>query len=137
MRANYERCSRELAHRFVLSDEMVRHDSAVMALLGRNRGMRYLGPGGHIMAYPLRNNRLYNVVLIRSTDGERRQRISWTIQGNKDEIREHYRGWCPMVQALISYAPSSGILETPMNNMPPLPTWVKGRVALAGDACRK
>lgn len=127
--------SRELAHRFVLSEEMVRHDEAVRALLARNRGMRYLGTGGHIMAYPLRNNTLYNVVLIRTTDGERRRQTSWTTQGKKDEILDHYRGWCPMVRALVSYAPSSGILETPMNNMPPLPTWVKGRVALAGDAC--
>ncbi|GAW26318.1 putative salicylate hydroxylase [Rosellinia necatrix] len=125
----------ELAYRFVLPIESVKHDEKIMALLKRNQGMRYMGPGGHIMAYPLRNNTLYNVVILRTADGDKSQRTSWSTQARKGEIQEHYRGWCPMVRALISHAPSSGILETPMNNMPPLPTWVKGSIALAGDAC--
>ncbi|KAI0486771.1 putative salicylate hydroxylase [Xylaria cf. heliscus] len=125
----------ESAYRFLLSKELVKHDETVMNLLSKNLGMRYLGPGGHIMAYPLRNNTLYNVVLVRTGDGEKSRRTSWTARGKKEKIIECYRGWCPLVQALVSHVPNSGLLETPMSNMLPLPTWTRGKIALAGDAC--
>ncbi|KAJ8133294.1 hypothetical protein O1611_g331 [Lasiodiplodia mahajangana] len=125
----------ESAYRFVLPTELVKHDATVMALLSKNQGTRYMGPGGHIMAYPLRKNTLYNVVLIRKDKGKKLGKTSWTAKGRKEEILEHYSGWSPVVQALISHVPGSEVLETPMNDMPPLPTWVKGRIALAGDAC--
>ncbi|TRX88724.1 hypothetical protein FHL15_010396 [Xylaria flabelliformis] len=127
----------ESAYRFVLPKELVKHDEKIMSLLNKNQGMRYLGPGGHIMAYPLRNNTLYNVVLVRAADGEISNKTSWTTYGKKEKILECYREWCPLVRALISHVPSSGLLETPMSNMLPLPTWYKGKIALAGDACRE
>lgn len=127
----------ESAYRFVLPIEHIKHDESVMGLLGTNQGMRYMGPGGHIMAYPLRKNTLYNVVLLHETNGAQSEKISWTAAGKMEDILEHYRGWCPMIQRLISHAGDSEVLETPMNDMSPLPTWVKGRIALAGDACRK
>ncbi|TGJ81208.1 hypothetical protein E0Z10_g7558 [Xylaria hypoxylon] len=80
-------------------------------------------------------NTLYNVVLVRKADKEKPRKTSWTTHGEKEEIVEHCRGWCPVIQALIRHAPSSGIMETPMNILRPLPTWVKGQMALAGDAC--
>jgi salicylate hydroxylase len=127
------------AYRFLLPKELIKHDETVMALLRKNQGVRYMGPSSHIMAYPLRQNTLYNVVIVcvRTAKGEETPKTSWTTHGRKDEIFEHYRGWSPVVQALIKNIPRSEVLETPMNDMPPLPTWVKGRVALAGDACRK
>ncbi|KAI1819339.1 putative salicylate hydroxylase [Xylaria intraflava] len=125
----------ESAYRFVLPLESVRGDEQVMALLNKNHGIRYMGPGGHVMAYPLRNNKLYNVVLVRRVEHEHSPGSSWTTPGNKQEVLEHYRGWSPVIQALMRHAPDFGILETPMNHMPPLPSWVKGRIALAGDAC--
>ncbi|KAI0526403.1 putative salicylate hydroxylase [Xylaria bambusicola] len=125
----------ELAYRFLLPREAIEHDEKAMALLSKNHGMRYMGPGGHIMAYPLRNNTLYNVVLVRKAESEQLQKITWTTRAKKEDIIKYYRGWCPIIHALISHVPGSGALETPMNNMPPLPTWVKGHIALAGDAC--
>ncbi|KAK5629515.1 hypothetical protein RRF57_005230 [Xylaria bambusicola] len=125
----------ELAYRFLLPREAIKHDEAAMALLSKNHGMRYMGPGGHIMAYPLRNNTLYNVVLIRQAESKQMQKTTWTTRARKEDIMKQYRGWCPIIHTLISHVPSSGALETPMNNMPPLPTWVKGCIALAGDAC--
>ncbi|KAI0907062.1 putative salicylate hydroxylase [Ustulina deusta] len=125
----------ESAYRFLLPRELIKHDKAAMDLLGKNHGMRYMGPGGHIMAYPLRKNTLYNVVLVRKADSKKLQKTTWTTQAKKEEILEQYRGWCPVIHALINHVPASGVLETPMNNMPPLPTWVKGQIALAGDAC--
>ncbi|KAI0411163.1 putative salicylate hydroxylase [Xylaria grammica] len=109
--------------------------SAYRFLLPKELSMRYIGPGIHIMGYPLRNNTLYNVVLVREAENAKCRETSWATQAKKEEILEYCRGWCPVIQALTRYAPSSGILETPMNILPPLPTWVKGQTALAGDAC--
>ncbi|KAI1421658.1 putative salicylate hydroxylase [Xylaria sp. FL1777] len=125
----------ESAYRFLLPRELIEHDVAAMDLLDKNHGIRYMGPDGHIMAYPLRKNTLYNVVLVRKSDSQKLQKTTWTTDVKKEEILEHYRGWCPVIHTLISHAPGSRVLETPMNNMPPLPTWVKGQIALAGDAC--
>ncbi|KAI0430350.1 putative salicylate hydroxylase [Xylaria sp. FL1042] len=125
----------ESAYRFLLPRELIEHDEPAMNLLNRNHGIRYMGPGGHIMAYPLRKNTLYNVVLVRKDDGKKLRKTTWTTQVKSEEILEHYREWCPVIHALINHAPRSGALETPMNKMPPLPTWVKGKIALAGDAC--
>jgi len=128
----------QLAYRFVLPRNLAERDPALIAALDKNQGMRYMGPGGHVMAYPLRNNTLYNVVLLRETDGDDRSKgTSWTTRVRKEEAFEHYRDWCPLVQNLIRSAPSSEILMTPMSDMPPLPTWVMGQVALVGDSCRK
>ncbi|KAI1172163.1 putative salicylate hydroxylase [Nemania sp. FL0916] len=125
----------ESAYRFILPLERIQHDELMMDLVGKNNGTRYIGPGGHIMAYPLRGNTLLNVVLVHQADGEGLEKTSWTAKGDKQVILGHYRGWCPTVQAMITYADGSGVLQTPMNTMPPLPTWVKGHIALAGDAC--
>ncbi|KAI1187062.1 putative salicylate hydroxylase [Nemania serpens] len=125
----------ESAYRFMLPIEIIRQDKRLMGLLDKNQGMRYMGPGGHIMAYPLRKNTLYNVVLVHETNDVKRKTTSWTATGKMEEVSEHYRGWSPMVQDLISHARGSEVLETPMNDMSPLPTWVKGRIALTGDAC--
>ncbi|KAI0976098.1 putative salicylate hydroxylase [Xylaria arbuscula] len=124
----------ESAYRFLLPRELIEHDQEAMDLLNRNHGIRYMGPGGHIMAYPLRRNTLYNVVLVRKTEGKELENLTWTTSVKKEEVLEHYREWCHLVRALIGYA-GPEVMETPMNNMPPLPTWVKGKVALAGDAC--
>ncbi|KAI8628760.1 putative salicylate hydroxylase [Xylariaceae sp. FL1651] len=150
----------ETAYRFMLSKESIQHDETVMALLRENQAVRWyvlkppmpvvrpkslwssganqyrnMGPGGHIMAYPLRQNTLYNVVLTGPLDANEPQKTSWTSHGRKEEVFEHYREWCPVVRALIKYVPDSEVLETAMNDLPPLPTWVKGQIVLAGDAC--
>ncbi|KAI1809927.1 putative salicylate hydroxylase [Poronia punctata] len=125
----------QLAYRFLLPRGLIQQDVSLTAALGENRSLRYMGPGGHVMVYPLRDNTVYNVVLLRETDKDRSRGSSWTTRAKKEEAMEHYREWCPLVQSLIRYAPTSEILKTPMCDMPPLPTWVKGQVALAGDAC--
>ncbi|KAI2642735.1 putative salicylate hydroxylase [Xylaria nigripes] len=125
----------ESAYRFLLPVNSAQHDETVMALIEKNHALRYMGPGGHIVAYPLRQNKLYNVVLVHAIDREILAQSARTAYGKKEEMIKYYQGWSPIIQALMKYAPDSEVLETPMSKMSPLPTWVKGRVALAGDAC--
>ncbi|KAJ2999185.1 hypothetical protein NUW58_g90 [Xylaria curta] len=129
------RCRGVSAYRFLLHRELIEHDEMAMNLLNKNQGMRFMGPGCHIMAYPLRKNTLYNVVLVRADKRDTSRETSWTTHGVKEEVLEQYRTWCPIVQALVNHIPLCGLLKTPMSNMPPLPTWARGQIALAGDAC--
>ncbi|KAI5926529.1 putative salicylate hydroxylase [Camillea tinctor] len=132
-----------IAYRILLPRELVQNDDRISTLFEENMGLRYMGPGGHIMAYPLRNNSVYNVVLLRSNDSSSilgpdacdEPKLSWTRRGSKDEMRQFFSRWSSVVQGLIDNAAESEILETPMHDLPPLPCWVKGRVALTGDSC--
>ncbi|KAI1634783.1 putative salicylate hydroxylase [Biscogniauxia mediterranea] len=131
------------AYRILLPRELVQNDDRVASLFEENMGLRYMGPGGHIMAYPIRKNAVYNVVLLYSDDSRLISgteacddpKPSWTKRGSKDKMRQFYNKWSPVVQGLIDHAAESEILETSMNDLPPLPCWVKGQVALAGDSC--
>ncbi|KAI1324269.1 putative salicylate hydroxylase [Xylariaceae sp. FL0255] len=127
------------AFRFTLHRDLVKDDKEVMQLISQDQAVRYMGPRGHIMSYPLRNNTQLNVVLVcnkNMTDNES-AKSSWTSLGDKRVMMQKYQEWCPLVQSLVRYVPEPEVLETVLVNLDPLPTWVMGQVALAGDACHQ
>lgn len=95
-----------------------------------------MGPGGHIMSYPIKNNTVYNMVFLHlakpSQDDEEE---SWTKQGDKKEMMEFYKDWNPLVRDLLSYVPEGEVKEWTLNSHRPLPTWVDNKCVLIGDAC--
>ena len=52
----------DAAYRILIPREKLEHDKEALELLESNAGMRWMGPGGHIMAYPIKNNTVYNMV---------------------------------------------------------------------------
>lgn len=54
----------DAAYRVLIPKEKMVHDERAMRLLQENIGMRWMGPGGHIMAYPIKRNTVYNMVLL-------------------------------------------------------------------------
>ena len=52
----------DAAYRIIIPKEKLEHDPEALALLESNNGMRWMGPGGHVMAYPIKNNTVYNMV---------------------------------------------------------------------------
>ncbi|KAI1267317.1 putative salicylate hydroxylase [Xylariaceae sp. FL1019] len=123
-----------IAYRFTLTEEMMKSDENMMALLRETTATRFMGPDGHIMAYPLRDNTQYNVVLLCRATRDGPLKTSWTTKGDKAEMVGKYCDWCPIVRALVSYVPDTEVLETTMSDLPPLKTWVNGQVCLAGDS---
>lgn len=91
------------------------------------------------MAYPLRKNQLYNMVLLHPAKAsEDATEDIWTTIGDKREILRFYNSWSPLVQKWLSYAEeeSTGTIpEWTLNTCAPLPTWVRGNMALLGDSC--
>lgn len=129
----------DAAYRVLIPRSQLVGDQRALELLNSNVGMRWMGPGGHIMAYPIRNNEMYNVVLLHPQKKQGRQLNgaddeSWTRKGSKKEMLEWYAGWNDTVKSLLSYVPDGDVAEWNLHSHPPLPTWVNGKCVLVGDA---
>ena len=101
------------------------------AHLRRPVGTNWVGPGGHIVHYPLRAGQLMNFVGVRERGDW--QVESWSVRGTRDECRADFAGWNDDIQTMID------AIEVPykwaLMHRPPLPRWSVGRVSLLGDAC--
>lgn len=93
-------------------------------------GVNWVGPGGHVITYPLRRGELLNFVGIVESGDWRSE--SWTDAGTQAECHAHFAGWHDDIHRLIDS------IDTPYKwallSRPPLPTWVRGRLCLMGDA---
>jgi len=94
-----------------------------------------MGPGGRIMAYPIKNNRVYNMVLLHPQKPNVEQRESWTNKGNKKEMMDFYKVWNNLVRDLLSYVPAGEVNEWTLNSHRPFPRWIENKSALIGDSC--
>lgn len=94
-------------------------------------GTNWVGPGRHVVHYPLRAGRLMNFVGIVECDDWREE--SWTARGDPAEFAADFAGFHEDVQAMIR------AIDTPhrwaLMLREPLPQWSVGRVTLLGDAC--
>ena len=99
--------------------------------MARMVGTNWIGPGGHIVHYPLRGGRLMNFVGIRERSDWRIE--SWSTRGTTDEVLADFRDWNEDARLLIRN------LDAPykwaMMVREPMPKWSVGRVTLLGDAC--
>lgn len=93
-------------------------------------GVNWVGPGAHVIHYPVHAGRLVSFTGIKEKSAWARE--SWTEQGSIEECKADYAGWHRDVQALIDQ------LQTPlrwaMMIRDPLRNWTRGRVTLLGDA---
>ena len=99
--------------------------------LRRPVGTNWIGPGGHVITYPLRANTLLNFVgLVENVEWTSE---SWTESGTKEECAADFANWHPLVQEVISH------IDVPFRwalvSREPLEQWTQGRVTLLGDAC--
>ncbi|MFN3350256.1 FAD-dependent monooxygenase [Pseudorhodoplanes sp.] len=98
--------------------------------LRRVVGTNWVGPGGHVVHYPLRSGALMNFVGTAERDDWRVE--SWTERGTTEELLADFRGWNEDVQTLIRN------IETPFKwallGREPLEQWTVGHVTLLGDA---
>jgi salicylate hydroxylase len=94
-------------------------------------GTNWVGPGGHVVHYPVRGGALLNLVGLLERDDWRVE--SWTVQGSADEFINDFKGWHPDIHETIRAG------DTPYKwalfARPPMPSWTSGRVTLLGDAC--
>lgn len=94
-------------------------------------GWTWIGPGGHLVNYPLRGGKLMN--MIGTIERDDWQVESWYTQGSNEECARDFAGWHEDVQTLIRAAPS--VMKWAFMERAPRQTWSVGRATLLGDAC--
>jgi salicylate hydroxylase len=93
-------------------------------------GTNWVGPGGHVVHYPVRGGALLNFVGLLERDDWRVE--SWTVQGSKDEFANDFRNWNPLIHECIRSVDVP--YKWALFARPPMPAWTSGRVTLLGDA---
>jgi salicylate hydroxylase len=101
------------------------------ASISRNAGAFWIGPGAHVVHYPIRGSRQINFIgIVERSDWKVE---SWTETGTTDELSRDFAGWHVDVQAMIHD------IELPYKwaliFREPIARWSVGRVTLLGDAC--
>ena len=125
----------DAAYRLLIPREKMQMDLQALELLDSNICMRWMGPGGHIVGYPIKNNNVYNMVLAHPQKPDGKPTESWTHRGDKKEMMDFYKDWNHLVRDLLTYAPEGEVKEWTLNSYNPLPHWVANECALMGDAC--
>ena len=97
--------------------------------LKSNAPVVWCGPDGHLVHYPLRGGRQYNVVVtFHSRDAE-----TWAVtEGSAAEVDSYFQGVLPRARQLLALPKSWKRWATADRH--PIERWTFGRVTLLGDA---
>lgn len=90
----------------------------------------WMGPERSMVVYFVSGGRQINWIGIGPSDGDTRE--SWTTQGDTAAALKEYAGWNPMVLGLIER--SAPPIKWALFDRKPLDNWIRGRIALIGDA---
>ncbi|KAJ7111945.1 FAD/NAD(P)-binding domain-containing protein [Mycena epipterygia] len=82
--------------------------------------------------YPCRSGTLINFAA--SYKDSNQDRPGWKLTGTREEILEQFRDFHPKFLRILDLPVSSPVLKWQLRAVPLLPTWIRGRAALLGDA---
>ncbi|KAK2749286.1 hypothetical protein FQN55_003611 [Onygenales sp. PD_40] len=119
------------AYRATVPAALMNADDDIKHLMIDPNANCWIGHNHHIMAYPIRQGELYNLVL--SHPGKAAVG-KWNEPGNLEEMKSHYANFDPIIQKVLTLV--GGCLKWKLADLPPLPNWVSagGKVVLIGDA---
>ncbi|OWT60380.1 monooxygenase [Candidimonas nitroreducens] len=98
--------------------------------LRKPAGVNWVGPGRHVIHYPLRRCELTNFVGI--VEGSNWEVESWTQQGSLDACLGDFKGWHEDVQTMIRAVDVH--FKWALMVREPIERWSSGCVTLLGDA---
>jgi salicylate hydroxylase len=90
----------------------------------------WLGPGHHVVHYPVSAGEYVNLVAIAPAGGYVTE--SWTATATLGEFLAEFEGWDDRLTSLIKAANTPGRWALLIRR--PLPRWTRGPVTLLGDA---
>lgn len=97
--------------------------------LATNSMCLWAGEKAHLVQYPLRRGELYNLVAVFHSD---KFSSGWNDFGDTEELNLRFADKCPEVRTLLSKIESWRMWV--LCDRDPTRDWVKGRMALLGDA---
>lgn len=93
----------------------------------------WLGPGAHVVHYPLRGGSVVNLVAVLDTGPKvPPPEGAWSTPGDPAVLARRFDAWAESPRNLIAAAPDWRIW--PLVERAPLARWTVGRIALLGDA---
>lgn len=123
--------SGDMAFRTLIDGDAVRSDPTTRFIVDWQAGNVWFGPHGHLVVYPVRRQKLINIVgVVPLTDDVS---TGWSRPATYDELLSTYRGWDPRVVALLSKA-DGPISLWAMKHQAPFAGWNRGNITLLGDA---
>lgn len=93
-------------------------------------GCNWVGPGRHVVTYPLRCGELVNFVGVVESDAWTTE--SWTARGTREDCSADFAGWHEDVHALIESIDVH--YRWALMSRPTLQSWSNGSTVLLGDA---
>ncbi|AGC64636.1 putative oxidoreductase [Mycobacterium liflandii 128FXT] len=99
------------------------------AISPANEWTMYVGDGKRVSAMPVADDRFYFFFDVVEPEG-----LPFEKGTAREVLREQFAGWAPGVQALIDKLDLTTTNRVEILDLDPFHTWVKGRVAVLGDA---
>ncbi|WP_455925211.1 FAD-dependent urate hydroxylase HpxO [Pseudomonas putida] len=90
---------------------------------------QFVGEHKRVSLMPMGNGQLYFFFDVPLPAGTPNQREAY-----RDELGAHFSGWAAPVQRLIERLDTAIVSRVEIHDMPPVPSFVKGRVVLLGDS---
>ena len=90
----------------------------------------YMGPGKHLVTYPLRGGALTNIVAVQERDEWAEE--SWSAKGNPAVLQNVFRDFCPEVRDLVAQVDKVNLWGLFRHKV--APNWTGAGCALIGDA---
>lgn len=97
----------------------------------RNVAVNWVGPGGHVVHYPVQGGRLMNFV--GTLEGNTWGGPPWNAAATREECVAAFAGWHEDIHTMLRHAPS--VTKWALCGRRFLDTWSEGRATLLGDAC--
>jgi salicylate hydroxylase len=97
----------------------------------KNTATVYMGPGRHLVTYPMRGGSIINFVAVEERDVWADE--GWNIPDTPENLRRAFAGAGRDVQTILSAVEETFLWG--LFNHPYLPHWTKDNVVLVGDAC--
>jgi len=97
----------------------------------RSVGVNWVGPGGHVVHYPVHRGTYMNFNGIIERDDW--QTESWSARTTHAECHAAFAGWHDDIHCMIDRIATP--FKWALMSRSPLPRWSSGRVSLLGDAC--
>jgi salicylate hydroxylase len=94
-------------------------------------GSTWIGPGAHVVTYPLHGGAIMNFVA--TVEGKEWTESAGSVPGDREECRADFADWHEDIHTYIDAVPS--LIKWALVSRDPIPHWTQGRVSLLGDAC--
>lgn len=97
----------------------------------RSVAVNWVGPGGHIVHYPIQGGKLMNFV--GTLEGSTWPSPPWNAPATREDCVAAFACWHEDIHTMLAHAPS--VTKWALCGRRFLDTWSQGRATLLGDAC--